>query len=140
MYEEAFREAGFDKIDHHPEVAAERVKASNIQNALLDAIDNWSFCARDPRRQRWAMEVAQRADGDTTGWRGRARDPAIWKDEATLFKVIETAPFPEQSVALLLAIGDAYECARGRFASRFSSASMSDTPATSGSISGWAAC
>ena len=52
----------------------------------------------------WALEVARQADGDPTGWRDRARDPAIWKDEAALFKVIETAPFPEQSVALLLAI------------------------------------
>jgi Flp pilus assembly protein TadD len=52
----------------------------------------------------WASDVAQQAGGDTAGWRGRVRDPAIWKDEATLFKVFETAPFPEQSVALLLAI------------------------------------
>ena len=31
-------------------------------------------------------------------------DPAIWKDKAAVFKVIETAPVPEQSLALLLAI------------------------------------
>ena len=43
--------------------------------------------------------------GTLTGWRGRARDPAIWKDEAALFKVIEAAPSPEQSTALLLEIG-----------------------------------
>ena len=48
--------------------------------------------------------MAQQAGGDTAGWRGRVRDPAIWKDEAALFKVIEAAPFPDQSVALLLAI------------------------------------
>ena len=51
------------------------------------------------------MEVARLADGNLTGWRDRARDPAIWNDEAALFKVIETAPPPEQSTALLLEIG-----------------------------------
>ena len=103
-YEEAFREAGFDEVGSPPESLAAKIKASDIRNALLVAFDNWSFCARDPRRRRWASDVAQQAGGDTAGWRGRVRDPAIWKDEATLFKVIETAPFPEQSVALLLAI------------------------------------
>jgi eukaryotic-like serine/threonine-protein kinase len=103
-YEEAFREAGFDEVGSPPEGLAAKIKASDIRNALLVALDNWSFCARDPRRWRWASDVSQQAGGDTAGWRGRVRDPAIWKDEATLFKVIETAPFPEQSVALLLAI------------------------------------
>jgi serine/threonine-protein kinase len=103
-YEDAFREAGFDEVGCPPESLAAKIKASDIRNALLFAFDNWSFCARDPRRRRWASDVAQQAGGDTAGWRGRVRDPAIWKDEAALFKVIETAPFPEQSVALLLAI------------------------------------
>jgi hypothetical protein len=71
---------------------------------LLVAFDKWSFSARDPRRRRWASNMAQQAGGDTAGWRGRVRDPAIWKDEATLFKVIQIASFVEQSVALLRAI------------------------------------
>jgi eukaryotic-like serine/threonine-protein kinase len=48
--------------------------------------------------------VALQADGDATGWRGRVRDPAIWKDEAVLFEVVDAAPFPKQSAALLLAV------------------------------------
>ena len=103
-YEKAFREAGFDEVDHHPEIVAARVRASDIRNALLAAIDGWAFRARDPRRQGWAWGVARMADGDATGWRDRARDPAIWKEEAALFRVIETAPSPDQSVAILLAI------------------------------------
>ena len=103
-YEEAFREAGFDEVGSPREGLAPKIKASDIRSALLVAFDDWSFCARDPRRRRWASDVAQQAAGDTAGWRGRVRDPAIWKDEAALFKVIETAPFPEQSMALLLVI------------------------------------
>ncbi len=49
--------------------------------------------------------MARLADGNLTGWRDRARDPGIWNDDAALFKVIETAPPPEQSTALLLEIG-----------------------------------
>jgi hypothetical protein len=94
-YEEAFREAGFDEVGSPPESLAAKIKASDIRNELLVAFDNWSFCARDPRRRRWASDLAQQAGGDTAGWRGRVRDPAIWKDEAILFKVIKTAPFPE---------------------------------------------
>jgi eukaryotic-like serine/threonine-protein kinase len=103
-YEEAFRDAGFDEIDHHPEIVAARVGASNIRNALLAAIDSWASRARTPRRRRWAWDVAAVADQDASGWRDRARDPAIWKDEAALFRLIETTPSPEQSLALLLAI------------------------------------
>ena len=102
-YEKAFREAGLDQGEP-PEIIAARVKASNIRNALLAAFDCWAFRAKDLLRQRWAWDVARLADGDATGWRDRAVDPAIWKDEAALFRLIDTAPAPEQSVALLLAI------------------------------------
>ena len=44
-YEEAFRAAGFNEVDHDPEIVAARVKASNIRNALLTAIDEWSIRA-----------------------------------------------------------------------------------------------
>src|SRR4051794_36053972 len=50
-YEEAFREAGSDEVDSPPESLAAKIKASDIRNALLVAFDNWSFCARDPRRR-----------------------------------------------------------------------------------------
>ncbi len=121
LYEEAFREAGFDDFDNHPEIVAAKVKHSNIRTALLAAIDIWSFRARDSRRRRWALDVARQADGDNSGWRDRACDPAIWKDRAALFKVIESAPVPEESVALLLAIErntDAPDEVRGAFLKR----------------------
>ena len=103
-YEKTFREAGFGTVYNHPEVVAARVKSSNIQNSLLAALDTWSARTADPRFEHWASDVAEQADGDTTGWRRRARDPAVWKDEAALFKVTDTAPLADQSVALLLAI------------------------------------
>ena len=44
------------------------------------------------------------ADPDPTGWRDRARDPAIRTDEAALVEVIKTAPVADQSVPLFLAL------------------------------------
>jgi serine/threonine-protein kinase len=103
-YEEAFREAGLGTVADRPEVVAARVKASDVRNALLAAVDHWSACTRDPRRRRWALEVARQVEGDTTGWRDRAGDPAVWNDEAALLRVLETTPVSGQSVAYLLAV------------------------------------
>lgn len=103
-YEIAFRDAGLGHMGEPPSVVATRVKASDLRNTLLAALDSWSFWAKDPRRQHWALDVAEQADGDTTGWRARARAPATWKDEAALLKLISAAPAPEQSAALLTAV------------------------------------
>ena len=103
-FETAFREFGIGQIGEPSAVVAARVKASNIHSALLAALDYWSVCARNESRRRWLADVTEQVDGDTTGWRARARAPAIWKDEAALMKLITTAPAPEQSAALLLAI------------------------------------
>ena len=66
-YERAFREAGFDGIDRDSKVFAARVKASDIRNALLAAIDEWSHRAQYPVRKQWALQVAQLADEEPTG-------------------------------------------------------------------------
>ena len=103
-YEAAFRGDGFGRIGDPVEGVAARVTASHVRNALLAALDNWSICTQDPNRRRWVADVTARADGDPTGWRARARDPMIWRDEAALLELIATAPVPEQSVGLLLAV------------------------------------
>ena len=46
----------------------------------------------------------RRADPDPTGWRGRARDPDVWKNEAAFDRLVEETRFAEQSVPLLLAL------------------------------------
>ena len=102
-YGRAFREAGIGEVGESPEIVAARIKASDVEGALLAALDYWSSCVTEPGRLRWVNDVAKRADGDRSGWRDRVRDPAAWKDRAALFRLIENAPFPEQSVPLLLA-------------------------------------
>ncbi len=63
----AFREAGLDETDDHLEAVAARIRSSNIRNALLAAIDNWSFRARP----------ASKAMGDRGGATGRRESDGL---------------------------------------------------------------
>jgi serine/threonine-protein kinase len=103
-YEEAFRGAGLGEVGDDPEAAAARVRASNIPDALVAALDHWSVSTWKQRDRNWVLAVARLADPDPTGWRDRARDPAVRADPAALVDVIKTAPVAEQSVPLLLAL------------------------------------
>jgi serine/threonine-protein kinase len=103
-YEEAFREAGLGQVGVPPEGVATRIAASNIQKALVAALDHWSIRATDPGRRAWVLEVARQADPGATGWRARARDPGLRKDGAGFARLVATAPVDEESVSLLLAL------------------------------------
>jgi eukaryotic-like serine/threonine-protein kinase len=103
-YEEVFRGAGLGQVGDDPEAVADRVRAANITNALVAALDHWSAITVDSRCYRWVLSVARQADPDPTGWRDRARDPAVLADRAALVEVIKTAPVADQSVPLLLAL------------------------------------
>jgi serine/threonine-protein kinase len=103
----AFSEYG--QVTDAPEVVAELIAAAHIRNALLDALDNWAGRTADPQRNAWCHQVARetekrRADPDPTGWRDRARDPAILKDEVALDRLVKETRFAEQSVPLLLTL------------------------------------
>src|SRR5207253_693396 len=97
-YEAAFRGAGLGQVNDPPEVVAARVKASDIRDALVAALDDWYTCTGDPPRQGWLLEVARQADRAPTGWRGRARDLETWKIKAIRDEVVATAPVADQSV------------------------------------------
>jgi eukaryotic-like serine/threonine-protein kinase len=103
-YAEAFRRVGLGTVDDAPEVAAEWIKNSNIRSALVAAFDHWSVCARDSRRRLWILKVVQTADPGPTGWRTRARDPEVLKDQVALKELVRTAPIKDAPVALLLAL------------------------------------
>lgn len=103
-YDAAFREFGIGQVGDDPGVVSARVRASNIRDALVAALDHWSGYARDPRRRDWVLAVARRSDPDPTGWRDRCRDPVVRSDEAALVDVIKTIPVVEPFVPLYLAI------------------------------------
>ncbi|HEV3023205.1 MAG TPA: protein kinase, partial [Pirellulales bacterium] len=103
-YEVAFREAGLGSPQDAPDTVAAKIQASIVRNALVAALDDWAACTRDPLRQSWVLEVARQADRDATGWRTRARDPEIRKDDTALADLIATATITGQSVPLLLSL------------------------------------
>jgi eukaryotic-like serine/threonine-protein kinase len=105
-YEAAFREHGLGNVLDAPDLVAERVKASNVRDALVAALDDWTSCTLDPERQKWLLAVTRQADRDPTGWRGRARDPETWAVKGNLAEAARTAPVADQSVPLLLALAE----------------------------------
>jgi eukaryotic-like serine/threonine-protein kinase len=103
-YEDAFREAGLGQVHDDTVTVAARISNSNIRAALVTALDHWSSLVSDPRRKSWVLEVARMADSDPTGWRVRARDPEVRKNNALLEEFLKTAPIADQPVSLLLAL------------------------------------
>ena len=72
-YETAFLSAELDPCDMDLELVVGRIKASNIQDVLVAALDDWAACTADVNRQRKLLEVAGRADSSPTEWAARAR-------------------------------------------------------------------
>jgi serine/threonine-protein kinase len=105
-YEVAFREAGLGEVHDDPEAVAARVKAPAVRGALVAALDDWATCTTDKDRRGWLLEVTRRADLDADAWRARIRDPVAWRDRAALTELARTAPVAEQSVQLLVALGE----------------------------------
>jgi tetratricopeptide (TPR) repeat protein len=104
-YEAAFRGAGLGTPDDPPEQVAERVRATGVRRAVVAALDRWAGYAPDDRRKRWAILVARSADPDPdSGWRDRARNPAVWRDPAQLAELARAAPLDAQSVPLHVAL------------------------------------
>ncbi len=99
--EALFRAAGLGQVSESPEVVADRIKASDIRDALVRAVDEWAIYVGKPQRRQWLEEVARLADPDPSGWRVLASDPNVLKDEASLKRLLETAPRPFPSLPLL---------------------------------------
>src|SRR5262249_10546492 len=91
---------------------AEALAASNIRDALMDALDHWAKrCEDRPRRARLlalAAEVEKRTpDSETTRWRLRARSSEGLRDPAALRRLERETRFAAQRVPLLLSVAQA---------------------------------
>jgi Flp pilus assembly protein TadD len=105
-YDAAFREAGFGEVYDDQEAVAARITGSEIRPALVNALDAWAFQTRDRVRRNRIAKVAERADRDPTGWRTRARDPAVWADRSALARLVADAPIDDPYVPLFLLLGN----------------------------------
>ena len=117
QYEAAFRSAGIFHEGDAPEVAAGRIGATNIANALVAALDDWALDATylvvqpssnhrdDVAREAWLLEVTRAADPDPTGWRDRFRDAATRRSKESLAALAESVQLETTPVDLLVTLG-----------------------------------
>ncbi|HEY2762062.1 MAG TPA: serine/threonine-protein kinase [Pirellulales bacterium] len=110
-YFTAFQTAGLMQENDAAAKIASRISASPIRPDLLAAIDDWTVCVSDAAREKLLMEVARVADPDE--WRDRVRNPVSWSDRPTLTHLTREAPISEQSVQLLVALGNRLQATGG---------------------------
>jgi serine/threonine-protein kinase len=107
-YESIFRDAGLGDRDNDPALVASRIKRTNIQDVLVAALEDWASITDDHARLNWLLQIARQAAPDPTGWRRRALTLDVWTKPADLAKLISSVPVTENSVPLLLALGERY--------------------------------
>lgn len=100
--EAEFHNAGFGRAYDDPKLVAVRIKASNISEGLIDALDHWGSVTRDDRLRKWLFNVAQLADDDPTGWRNRVRDDSIANDKQTLLDLASSVNVEDHRPPALL--------------------------------------
>jgi eukaryotic-like serine/threonine-protein kinase len=109
-YEKIFRKARLLDMDEEPRVAAVRLRASDVKDALVAAIDDWALCAfyiADARSEAWLLDVARRSDDQNAdGWRNDFRDPSVRRDKEELARLVASAKILETPVNQLVSLGE----------------------------------
>ncbi len=109
QYEHAFQDAGLGTFGDDPNVVAQRIRESNILQALVAALDDWTLCNNgngEDVRLAWLLEVARKADSDPTGWRDRFRDPKTWTDRAALDILSKSVNVESSSVSVMVLLAE----------------------------------
>jgi serine/threonine-protein kinase len=101
-YANLYREVGVGTEADPPDAAAQRVRDSNISEALIAGLHEWQYCLIDSRRKKWVIRTLAIADSDHGGFRDRSRDPAAWKDPQAMKRLIAECPVSQQSTEYLL--------------------------------------
>jgi tetratricopeptide (TPR) repeat protein len=109
-YLTTFESAGLGTSSGPPSRVASLINASAVRGALVDAVCDWALCAGDEEQRNWLLEVARQTDNGSQGWRSqgwrdRALDPAAWHDVRALAELARTAPVADESVSVLLSLG-----------------------------------
>ena len=117
-YRQAFRGAGLLDPADAPGVAADRLKGSDVKDALVAAVDDWAFSEgaianyrgqgwqANARREVWLLRVATKADPDPRGWRNRLRDPSVRRNKEELAELVGSARIDETQVDLMVSLGE----------------------------------
>jgi serine/threonine-protein kinase len=103
-YVTAFREAGLGDETEPPEVVAQRIRASAVQEQLVAALDDaWLVSVGEPQRRAWWLAVARAADPDP--WRNRLRNTEVWMNRSAVERLAREAKVRELSPQILTDLG-----------------------------------
>jgi serine/threonine-protein kinase len=108
-YESMFRASGIGHRGDDPALVAGRIERSNIRAILVSAIEDWAAITEDEAYLDWLLQVARQAIDDPTGWHGRVMTLAVWTKQSDLARLLASAPVTQNSVPLLLALGERYQ-------------------------------
>jgi serine/threonine-protein kinase len=108
-YESLLRNAGLGDRREDPALVASRIASSNISATLISAIGDWAAITEDDAYLDWLLKIAREAAPDSSGWRERALTLAAWTKPSDLAELIASAPVTENSIPVLLALGERYE-------------------------------
>ncbi|HEX8915402.1 MAG TPA: tetratricopeptide repeat protein, partial [Humisphaera sp.] len=100
----AFRDAGLGGPGDDPAAVARRVRASDVRDLIVAALDEWTMRTGDDAEIRWAWAVARAADPDPTGWREVARSMPGRYDARVVADLADRASVATQPPALLSAL------------------------------------
>jgi tetratricopeptide (TPR) repeat protein len=104
-YRAAFQGFGLDPVTADPAAAAAWVAASPVKRHLVSALDTWALNEPDRGARDRLLAVLRRADPGP--WADRLRDPAVWRDQAALDRLIaeaDLADLPSHLLVLLFQI------------------------------------
>jgi hypothetical protein len=104
-YAAVFREHELAVEGEDLDRVAQRLRGSPIQAQLVAALDDWASTTCDEIRRTWLLELARRVEPGV--WSDRFRDPAMWRDRATLERLAREAPVATLSPQLLGALAEA---------------------------------
>ncbi len=105
-YEDAFTKAGLIHKRDSSLIVAERIRKTIIRQSLVEALDDWAFCDSNTDKRDWLLDIARRADADSSSWHDRIRNPDIWSDVQAIAEIARTVPVDAVSPALLLTLGE----------------------------------
>ena len=105
-YADAFQQAGRGTFEDRPEVVAQAIQRSAINDALTDAVYDWAVCADNRSQREWLLRVAGQCKSHISDWREQVLTPEAWEDRDRLSALARTATVESEPVSLLLAVGE----------------------------------
>jgi serine/threonine-protein kinase len=107
-YESMFRALEIGQRGDDPAQFASRIERSNIQAIQVSAIEDWAAITEGEADLDWLLQIARAAIDDPTGWRQRVLTLGVWTEQSEVAQLLAAAPVTENSVPLLLALGERY--------------------------------